>query len=312
MPSKSAVIASIFLAAAQAQAGSESAWRQTLAPHFDVHHEANWMPPGFLIAVERIHSRLRLDLAMFSPWMAKERIKLFLYASPESYAKGTWHPPAWSNGLAMYETRTVIVYDQASRKKLDEILAHETTHLLFESYWGEVGKRPPAWLNEGLAMLEEADSAEHPESSDWYQMMVDLPGQQVYSIEALAKITPTEELTDKSKVTTWYTESYSVVHFLFRKHSKLQFKTFVSDLRDGKSLERSLWLVYRYRSLGDFQKAWLAWLNSPTHRKRVEVLMARQRGSGEGGDAASGESGSEGAIKPIGAIEGFKPLKTGR
>ncbi len=303
-----AVLAAFLSLAAPARAAEESAWRQTLSPHFEVSHEGNWLPPAFLINVERIHSRLRLDLAMFSPWMAKERIKLYLYAGPDSYARGSFHPPAWSNGLAMYETRTVIVYDQPSRKKLLEILGHETTHLLFESYWGEVGKRPPAWLNEGLAMLEEADSAEHPERSDWYQMMTDLPGQQLYSIEQLARITPAEELTDKAKVTTWYTESYSIVHFLFRKHSKLQFKTFVSDLRDGKSLQQALWLVYRYRSVDDFQKAWLAWLRSPIHKERVSVAL----GAHPPQEDASADAASADGAKPIGFIPGFKPLKGGQ
>lgn len=301
-----ALLAGLCAAAPRARASDESSWPRTLTPHFELRHESVWLPPGFVISLESIHSRLSLDLAMFSPWMAQERIKLYLYATPQSYAAGRFQPPSWSNGLALYQAKTVIVYNEPSRRKLDSVLAHETTHLLFESYWGEAGKRPPAWLNEGLAMLEEADSPEHPESSDWYQMMLQLPQQRLYGLSSLFKITPTEDLSDGGKVTTWYAESYSVVYFLFREHSKLQFHTFVSDLREGKTLEQALWLVYRYHSLADFQKAWLAWLRRSTHARRP-VLMGVSEES-----ASPDAAGSEGQMKPIGQIDGFKPLKGGR
>lgn len=254
-------------------AGADPSWQTTTCPHFEVYHEGPWLPPGATMKLERIHGRLRLDLSMFSPWMAKERVKLYLYKTRKSYVAGKFEPPSWSNGIAMYEIRTVAVYDQPSPKKLFEVVGHETTHLLFESYWGEVGKQPPSWLNEGLAMLEEADYMDRPETSDWYQLMAELPGKSLIPFSALTRIRPTEDLKDdKDKVALWYTESYSVVHFLFRKHSKLQFKTFVSYLRDGKSTQEALWLAYRYQTADKFEKAWLDWLRDPQHKKRIERL----------------------------------------
>ncbi|MBI3288331.1 MAG: hypothetical protein HYZ74_02295, partial [Elusimicrobia bacterium] len=82
-------------------------WRQTLTPHFAIKHQAPWLPPGFSMVAERVHSRLRMDLGMFSPWMAKERVNLFVYADHASYLSGQFRPPTWSNGLAVYEEKAV-------------------------------------------------------------------------------------------------------------------------------------------------------------------------------------------------------------
>lgn len=286
-----------FLGVFRCDAAESTNWNKALTPHFEIAHESSWMPPGFTIGLEKIHNRLRLDLAMFSPWMAKERLKLFLHTDQKSYVAGEFEPPAWSNGIAMYEKRTVVVYDQPSRPKLLEVIAHETTHLLFESYWGELGKEPPPWLNEGLAMLEEAN-AQNPERSDWYRAMVELPSQRPMPLEDLVRINPTSDLgNDKDAVGVWYTQSYSIVHFLFRKHSKLQFKNFCSKLRDGKTVQEALWLVYRYQSIAKFEKAWQTWLKDPGHQKRLDSLPV----------AASLEP-VEQEKKQIGKISGFKPL----
>ena len=250
-------------------------WHTSLSPHFQVYHEKAFTPGGFSMALEKIHSRLRFDLSMFSPWMGKERLKLYLYQDRETYARGEFKPPYWSNGISMYEKRTVAVYDQADRRKLNEVIAHETTHLLFESYWGEVGRRPPSWLNEGLAMVEEADP-QHPEESDWFRSMVRLPQVGYLPLPKLVEIVPTLHLkNDSDAVATWYVESYSLVYFLLRGHSRLQFKNFCAKLRDGTPLEQALWLSFRYKSLDRLEKDWLVWLRGP----EVRSALTRRRAS---------------------------------
>jgi hypothetical protein len=76
--------------------------------------------------------------------------------------------------------------------------------------------------------------------------------------------------SDKDAVDVYYTQSYSLVYFLFRTHNKLQFKNFVSELRDGTPIEQALWKTYRYHSLGDFEKAWKAWLKDPSLQHKLE------------------------------------------
>ena len=264
---------SLALLAVFGLAGENWNWHTALAPHFEIFHEKAFMPGGFSMGLERLHGRLRLDLAMFSPWMSGERLKLYLYKDQTSFMRGQFKPPSWSSGISMYEKRTVAVYDQADRRKLMEVVSHETTHLLFESYWGEVGRRPPAWLNEGLAMVEEVDP-QRQGRSDWFRLLVRLPETGYLTLEDVTRIKQTEELkNNRARVDTWYVESYSMVYFLLRGHSRLQFKNFCAKLRDGQPLERALWLSYRYASLQKFEQAWLAWLRS------AEVKRALAGGS---------------------------------
>lgn len=275
------------------------AWRETLTPHFIIKHEETWLPPGFSIAVERIHSRLRMDLGMFSPWMGREKVNLYLYRDQASYVNGEFHPPAWSNGIAIFQLKAVALPGQKDRSRLMRVMAHETTHLLFEGYFREQGRNAPVWVNEGLAMLQEADSPDKPESSEWYQGMAAMDPRKFMPPDQFFAVTPTKDMAGESKqaVGDWYVQAYSLTHFLLRKHSKLQFKSFCAELRDGKTPAEALWKVYRYRSLADFEKKWRAWLADPMHKRRIQALAAAQRDEAREGEAPTGRGRSPGAFK---------------
>lgn len=285
-------------------AQKERAWRTTTSPHFEVFHEEAFLPPAFLINLERIHSRLRMDLAMFSPWMAKERLRLYLYRDHSSYLAGEFSPPAWSNGVAQFDRKAVAVHDQPSRRKLLQVIGHETTHLLFEGYWREQGKNPPSWLEEGLAMLEEDDPREY---SQWLEAMVLMPPERMKPMAEFLELSPAKDLPGRAGVSHWYIQSYSLARFLYRSHSRLQFKTFCGLLRDGKPVQDALWLVYRYGSLRKFEAAWRRWLQDPTHKKQARegrALLALEREQ----SAPRKKSFSSRDFVPM---SGFKSLREG-
>jgi hypothetical protein len=294
-----ALLAALFAPAALAAEGQGWNWRETMTPHFHIRHQESFLPPGFTINAERIHSRLRMDLGMFSPWMGRERVNLYLYKDHRSYVAGEFNPPEWSNGLAIFQLKAVALPGMADKKKLLQVMGHETTHLLFEGYFKEQNRPAPVWINEGLAMLEEADSPEKPESSEWYQGMVNMDPKSFMPLDHFFLVTPTKDMADESKQTVgaWYVQAYSLVHFLLRKHSKLQFKSFCSELRDGKSAPEALWKVYRYRSLADFDKRWKSWLADPVHKRRIQALAASQREAAEQGDAPTGKGRSNASFK---------------
>lgn len=303
-----ALCALLAVPAAADSGASDWSWHQSLTPHFEIKHQMAFMPPGFSMSVERMHGKLRLDLAGFSPWMSKERLKLYLYKDRQAYASGEFQPPPWSNGISLYEKRVVAVYDQPNRKKLLEVLSHEATHLLFESYWGEVGRQPPSWINEGLAMIEEAEP-DHPERSDWFRAMVMLPQMGYLHIDDLVKITPTTDLQDdKAKVEKWYVEAYSVTFFLLRKHSRLQFKNLCAKLREGKDLDSSLWLVYRYQGTKQLEKAWMDWLRDPKLKAKAEAQRVASAPGEAGGDDEESPAAKLQPKARYGGIKGFKPL----
>ena len=296
------MMACLALAGSAGAEGGGWSWRQTLTPHFAIKHQSAWLPPGFTMGAERVYFRLKMDLNVFSPWMSKEKVNLFVYSDHESYLAGEFRPPAWSNGLAIYERKAVALPSMKDPRKLLAVMAHETTHLLFESYWREGRRQSPAWINEGLAMLQEADSPDKPETSGWYQQMTLIDAKRFPPLTAFFAVTPTKDLhNDQAAVGEWYIQAYSVTHFLLRKHSRLQFKSFCGYLRDGKPAAEALWLAYRYRSVRDFDKKWRSWLADPAHKRRVASLAA---------DARRGVD--DGTVNKAGRTKAsFKPFATG-
>ncbi len=274
------VLCAIFLLAESAGArdGQSWDWRLTSTPHFLINHQTTWLPAGFTMGAERVHFRLRMDLGMFSPWMSRDKINLFVYSDHNSYLAGEFVPPKWSNGLASYERKAVVMPTMKDPRKMLAVMAHETTHLLFNSYWRQAHREPPSWINEGLAMLEEAESPERPETSVWYQQMTVIDPKQFPDLETFFAVTPTKDLHNgQAAVEEWYVQAYSVTHFLLRKHSRLQFKSLCAALRDGKPVADALWLTYRYRRVADLDKKWRAWLADPIHKRRVALLADAAR-----------------------------------
>ncbi|MDD5627554.1 MAG: hypothetical protein PHU21_00700 [Elusimicrobia bacterium] len=299
-----------LLAAAGAGATAKEdgwTWRETTSPHFAVQHEMPWTPPGFIMNLERMHGRLRMDLGMFSPWMAKERLKLYLYKDSASYLAGEFQPPSWSNGLALYEIKAVAVPDNPDRQALLRVISHETTHLLFEGYWREAGKKAPSWLNEGLAMMEEAESTDRPERSLWFQNMVMAAPSAWLPMEQFFSLNPTEDLKNSTVIGDFYVQAYSMVYFLFRAHQRLQFKNFCAQLRDGRSVEESLWLAYRYRGFRALEKDWRRWRTRSELRKKVEEALAEAPAAeAQPSPGKSTGSFSHSALKPM---KVFKSLR---
>ncbi|MFI5348504.1 MAG: peptidase MA family metallohydrolase [Elusimicrobiota bacterium] len=289
-----AVLAVRAIAAPSTGRGWE--WRETLTPHFRILHQSTWLPPGLTMGLEHINFRLRMDLGMFSNWSGKDRANIYLYKDMQSYVHGEFAPPPWSNGVAVYDKDAVAVPAQRQTSALLRVLAHENTHLIFVRYFHEGHRDPPSWVNEGLAMLEEADSPDKPETSQWYQSMAGMDQRRWFPMERFFQLSPTRDLRDdKNLVSTFYVQAYAITHFLVRRHSHLQFKSFCDKLRDGQSVGDALRLAYHYRSVQDFEKQWRSWAADPSHKRRVAALPPALRGQGDGVvDQAGQASGFQG------------------
>ena len=127
---------------AAARDGQGWNWRQTQTPHFLINSQATWLPAGFSMGAERVHSRLRMDLGLLSPWMTKEKINLYIYADHEGFLAGEFAPPKWSNGLAVYDRKAVAMPTMKDPRKMLAVMAHEATredlllHRVRSEVWG--------------------------------------------------------------------------------------------------------------------------------------------------------------------------------
>lgn len=234
-------------------------WHVKVSPHFEILHESAWSPASISLEMEKMYASMRLSMAMFAPWMVKEKSKIYIYSSQESYLNGEFQPPRWSKGLAYASKKTIVVYDTGDPGKLKAVIAHELAHLYFEGYFAEKLKYPPQWLNEGLAVYME--ESVFPEGGPWGQALAYFPAARRVSFDKFFDL-KIDALGSDAEISDWYLQSYGTVLYLYRPNMRLQFKGLCEALRSGDKLADALWKVYRVRGEGDFSAKWTAWLDA--------------------------------------------------
>lgn len=231
-------------------------WHVKTSPHFEIYHESNWTPTIITLELEKFYTKMRLNMAMFAPWMVKEKIKVYIYQNQKTYLSGEFHPPKWSNGLANVKKKTVVTYDPDNIDKLREVIFHEMTHLFFESFFAEVLKIPPVWLNEGLAVYM-GDST-YPRAGPWSISLKYIPKERFFKFEKFFKV-DLRDIDSPQKISDWYIQAFGIISFLYQTNTRLQFKNFCNLIRDGKSVKNALWQVYKYRNIEEFERKWIEW-----------------------------------------------------
>lgn len=249
----------VFSATAGFAAPPAVEWHAKTSPHFEILHESVWSPASISLELERMYSSMRLNMAMFAPWMVKEKTKIYIYSAQESYLRGEFRPPRWSKGLAFVAKKTIVVYDTGDIVKLKAVIAHELTHLYFESYYAEKLKYPPQWLNEGLAVYME--ESVFPEGGPWGRALAYFPAERRFAFSEFFGL-KIDQLTSDSRIADWYLQAYGTVLYLYRPHTRVQFKAFCEAVRGGKAVDDALWDSYRVREGGDFARKWQVWLEA--------------------------------------------------
>ncbi|HAT73223.1 MAG TPA: hypothetical protein DCS63_10455 [Elusimicrobia bacterium] len=250
-------LASVAGGAEPPAAAAVRSWQSKTSPHFEVLHQSAWSPGAISLEVEKMYSSMRMSMAMFAPWMVKERTKIYIYSSQDDYLRGEFKPPRWSKGLAYPARKIVVVYDTGDIVKLKAVIAHELSHLYFEGYFAEKLKYPPQWLNEGLAVYME-DLA-FPEGGPWGSALAYFPRERQAPFPGFFDL-KIDQLDSDVRIADWYLQSFGTVMYLYRPHTRLQFKGLCEALRSGEELAPALWRVYRVRGGGDLARKWAAWL----------------------------------------------------
>jgi hypothetical protein len=209
--------------------------------------------------MEKMYASMRLSMAMFAPWMVKEKAKIYIYPSQETYLNGEFAPPRWSKGLAYFSKKTIVVYDTGDIGKLKAVIAHELTHLYFEGYFGEKLKYPPQWLNEGLAV--DMEESVFPEGGPWSQALPYFQGSRRIPFDKFFGM-KVDDIKSDTQISDWYLQAFGTVQYLYRPNTRLQFKGLCEALRAGEQLDSALWKIYRVRSEADFGRKWAAWADS--------------------------------------------------
>ncbi|MFH1723361.1 MAG: hypothetical protein ABII00_01945, partial [Elusimicrobiota bacterium] len=205
--------------------------------HFTVYAETR--PPSLelLETLEHLHANLMLDLAAFSPWARDERVAIYLFRTQESYRKVTGRPD-WSGGASSVKRRKVYLY---AGEEMVGILAHELTHIYFDSFF-IAGRNSPLWLSEGMATMVQTERG--LAVPNWLQSNLGiLRGGGGYKLADLMRVEATIG-ADDDEIRLWYTQAYSVVRFLIRSQYRSSFYKFCRFLRDGAPVKDALYRAY--------------------------------------------------------------------
>lgn len=243
---------------ARAASWPEDGWPARTTLHFRFLHPDPGLDPAYTREVERVHRALWNELGGFSVWMKTRRVDFYLYRDRDSYAAGSFKPPAWSQGVAIPPSSRSTPRFATFVGVPTQTVAHELSHLFFGAYWAEVGRRAPRWLDEGVASVIGGDEAVRRRRGFDAPVRVSSPR----PLREFVTVEPGAD-TPQAQVGPWYRQAESLALFLMRGPKPFRFAALCRALRDGEDAERALLRTYSYRSLEALESAWLAWMRPP-------------------------------------------------
>lgn len=199
---------------------------------------------------EDLYNKIGNDTGLYS-FLASGSYALVVYRDREEYLQKT-HQPNWSH--AVTAGTSIYIYPGPD---LDPVLAHELTHVVFNSFMGEKAASL-RWLNEGLAMFEEASKMPESERAVYQTALQNQLRQEKLPFSQMVFFKPATEET--RRIDKWYYQVESVVDFLLKEGSSLVFANMLTALRSGADIDRALQDNYpgKFRNLADLETAWKA------------------------------------------------------
>jgi hypothetical protein len=229
-------------------------WLNYSSFDFDVYYYNDVVVRDVLANIDGAYNLIVKDLNyvfFYSP----QRIKIYIYKNQNEYVSKT-DGGGWSGGYADVRKNAIYTFEQ--RDLMEDVLVHELTHLVFDSYMGFPRNMSINWIHEGLAVYEEKRFFD----KKWnlkYLKMKDQEGL-VYSLKDAFKTASGLE-KDTSKISLWYLQMGTVIYYLFTL-DKEGFKVFCENLKIYKNVDEAIKLTYpwEFHSVDGLDKAWRKWL----------------------------------------------------
>jgi hypothetical protein len=170
-------------------------------------------------------SEVRVEIARTSGEMATFAPSGAPY--PE-YAAGVAYPEL---GLVLL---TLTPVHASQEQDLGEVFRHELAHVALHDALN--GQDVPRWFNEGFAVFASGESS----FARMKTLSMSTVGGSLIPLHNLERSFP----NDETKAQIAYAEAVDVVRFLVRREDIHRFRTLVSELRDGKTLEQAVLDAY--------------------------------------------------------------------
>ncbi len=235
---------------------AQPAWDEVRSAHFIVYHaQSDARAREVSRAAEQTYVTLMKRLAFrkyTAFWTWDRRVRLLLYPSRSAFRRLTG-APVWARAWASHTRRTIALWE-GDPDLVRNTLPHELAHLVLRDFIGADGSLP-AWLNEGLAQVVEADGA------GWARDTVQALAKRgrLLPVERLA-VMEVRHAVARGEAPAFYAQAASLVDYLLETHGGERFRVFCGHLRDGKAADEALRLSYpgAVTDLHALESAWRA------------------------------------------------------
>ncbi len=241
----------LFLAGA-ARSEERAKWEAYKSTHFIIYYQK--APENFVYkvssAAEEYYDKIAeaLGFTRYNFWLWDNRAKIYIYDNAKDYQEGT-KQPAWSAGIANPQEKTIYSF-AFSQEFFDHILPHEMGHIIFRELVGFNNPAVPLWLEEGIASFQEKKKS----------TSVDFIIAQAVKNNSLLDITKIDSYNLKNmpqdKAMLFYAQSISMMNYLIREYGKENFNLFCQKLRDKRSLQQALAIIYPFSKAEELQEEW--------------------------------------------------------
>lgn len=196
---------------------------------------------------EQSYSTVMTDTGLNS-FLPQGLYEIVVYGSQDEYRKKTGQPD-WSAGVTVGNS----IYTWYS-PVLTGVLAHEMTHLIWFEYMNGRLSDQQRWVNEGLAVYEEAKARNR--GYELFGGLLPTLRTAPIPIDQLQNMAPnTERAYDAS---LWYAESESMIRFMIEHGGRIGFGQFLASIRQGQGFDDAIYAAYpgQWRTLADFDNDW--------------------------------------------------------
>lgn len=200
------------------------------------------------LSLDALHD-IQRELSLPDP----ERVEIYLYDTAEDLQSSLQRTPGDSvHGQALLEEGIILLAAPLNAEGMDELergIPHELTHLLLSARLGSAYEGLPAWLSEGLAILQE--TSPHPQ----YRLALDeaVRSNELLPLEGLCASFPT---TGQQAVLA-YAQSASLVGYVKDVYGVGGISALLDAYQEGASCRGAVERVLR-RSLEVLDQEWRA------------------------------------------------------
>ena len=190
-----------------------------------------------------------LDYIFFNTY---KKIKIYVYRNQRDYFART-KTSHWAGGHAvLHGERTIYTFEQ--KDLLRNILAHEVTHLVFDSYMGTPRHANLTWLHEGLAVYEDKRFSK----KKWN--IKRLLKHKLPHVREILKYNSGLD-NNSEQISLWYMQVGTLIMFLF-EIDRMGFKIFCENFKTYKNIDMALSSTYpwNFRNIDELNVAFRKWI----------------------------------------------------